>query len=94
MIHKVTCLRNSDKKELPYQTPQFDEYVYQFQVKAVEEFLAFDYINILKITTKLAVMPDREIPLTLYATERVITKDYFPEKGQDIMGMFILSSSL
>ncbi|MHA2336985.1 MAG: hypothetical protein ACXACX_06770 [Candidatus Hodarchaeales archaeon] len=79
---------------LPQQSSQIDEYVYQFQVQEITEFLYLDFINIYKIKTRLALMPDGEIPLELYATERVIPPNYYPEKNHDIMGVFILSCSI
>ncbi|MHA1983849.1 MAG: hypothetical protein ACW967_05810 [Candidatus Hodarchaeales archaeon] len=79
---------------LPQQSSQIDEYVYQFQVQEVTEFLYLDFINIYKIKTRLALMPEGVIPLELYATERVIPSNYYPEKNHDIMGVFILSCAI
>ncbi|OLS25970.1 MAG: hypothetical protein HeimC3_12440 [Candidatus Heimdallarchaeota archaeon LC_3] len=78
---------------LPHQTPQPDEYVYQLQVQDIEEFLFQDFINVIKIRTRLAVMPEGDIPLDLYVTERSLQSNYYPEKHQDIMGVFILCCS-
>jgi hypothetical protein len=79
---------------LPQQSDQLDEYAYQFLVKEVTEFTFLDFINVYKINTRLALMPDGEIPLELYTTERVINADYSPEPGHDIFGIFILSCSI
>ena len=79
---------------LPQQSDQLDEYVYQFRVKEVTDFFFLDFINVIKIKTRLALMPGGEIPFELYATERVIHPNYFPKPGHDIYGIFILSCTL
>lgn len=79
---------------LPQQTKSIDEYVYQFYIKDFKEYFFHNYSMVIRINTRLAILPEGEIPLDLYATERIMQDEYYPEKGHDIMGIFILCCNI
>ena len=79
---------------LPQHTKEIDEYVYQFHVKDTKEYFFNNHIMVVRINTRLALLPEGEIPVDLYATESVMQNEYYPEKGHDIMGIFILCCTL
>ncbi|MHA2366367.1 MAG: hypothetical protein ACXAC7_20590 [Candidatus Hodarchaeales archaeon] len=79
-----------------YQAPEKEtnDYIYQFYVEEVEEWLWDDFLNVFKIQTTLFRLPGITVPIYIYATERVLQDNYTPKKGDDILGVLWLDSKI
>ncbi|MFW9928125.1 MAG: hypothetical protein ACFFD1_01885 [Candidatus Thorarchaeota archaeon] len=79
---------------LPKHSKNIDEYVYQFNVHNVEEISFENSISIYSFSTWLASFSEMNIPLQLFASERVVQGAYSPKNGDDVFGMMILCCNL
>lgn len=73
--------------------PLFD-YIYQFKVEKVSSIYWNDFIEIIQIKTTLFRYDNIIIDFFLYVSERVLQNNYYPKKGDDVMGIMQLSSNL
>jgi hypothetical protein len=69
-------------------------YIYQLNVEEVNSIIWNDLIEIIQIKTILFRFKNVSVDFRLYVTERVLQNDYFPKKGDDVMGIMELQSKL
>ena len=55
----------------------------------------FEHTTLLaKVKTRLAVLEKIEIPLNLYISEKIMQNGFFPQRGNDILGVCILACKI
>ena len=70
------------------------EYIYQFNVESINSIIWNNYIEIIQIKTTFFKTNESKVNINLYVTERSLQNEYYPKKGEDIMGIMLLNSSI